>query len=76
MAKGELGIVDRKPVPTLREFAENSFLPYVASTFASKPKTEGYYTYGAKSLTSFERLANERLDRITGELHGAYVASR
>ena len=29
LAKGELGIVERPAVPTLRKFAEESFLPYI-----------------------------------------------
>jgi hypothetical protein len=35
LAKGEVGIRERKPVPLLRDFAENDFLPYVRSTFAA-----------------------------------------
>ena len=32
LAKGEVGIRERKPVPTLKEFAERDFLPFVTST--------------------------------------------
>lgn len=61
LAKGESGIVEKRPVPTLKRFAEDSFLPYVATTFAQQPKTRAYYEYGVKCLLSFENLANERL---------------
>ena len=42
LAKGEVGIREKKPVPTLKQFAENDFLPYVDATFAAKPKTKEY----------------------------------
>src|SRR3954463_16162204 len=54
LAKGEVGIRDRKPVPTLKEFANVDFLPFVRSTFSAKLKTQRYYVYGVKSLLSFE----------------------
>ena len=42
LAKGEVGIRERKPVPVLKDFAERDFLPYVRSTFAAKVKTKSY----------------------------------
>ncbi len=53
LAKGEVGIRDRKPVPTLKDFAEHYFLPFVQSTFTAKVKTQKYYEYGVKALLSF-----------------------
>ncbi|MGA2272751.1 MAG: tyrosine-type recombinase/integrase [Bryobacteraceae bacterium] len=76
LAKGEVGIRERKPVPTLKEFAEHDFLPFVRSTFTAKVKTQKYYEYGVKALLSFEKLANVRLDSITTEAVGAFVALR
>jgi integrase len=76
LAKGEVGLRDRKPAPTLREFALGDFLPFARSTFAAKPKTLRYYEYGVKSLLAFDKLADSRLDAITGETMGAFVASR
>src|SRR5437763_1333438 len=57
LAKGEVGIRDRKAVATLAAFAEKEFLPFVRSTFSAKPKTANYYEYGVKRLLAFERLA-------------------
>src|SRR5579872_4445074 len=57
LAKGEVGIRDKKPAPTLREFAEKDFLPFVKSTFAAKPKTLAYYLNGVKRILEFEELA-------------------
>jgi integrase len=77
LAKGELGIIERQPAPTLKKFAEDSFRPYIASKFAKKPKTkDDYYEYGVTCLLRFEKLANARLDAITSETIGAYVATR
>lgn len=42
-AKGEVGIRDRKPAPTLKEFGEHDFRPYIESRFQNKPKTLVYY---------------------------------
>jgi len=76
LAKGEVGLRDRKPAPTLREFADAEFLPFARSTFAAKPKTLQYYASGVKSLLAFERLADSRLDAITGETIGGFIAKR
>lgn len=76
LAKGEVGIRDKKPVPTLREFAERDFLPFVRSTFAAKPKRLAYYENGIYRLLAFERLAGERLDAITSDRVGEYVTKR
>jgi integrase len=76
LAKGEVGIHDRKPVPTLKEFAERDFRPWVLSTFVKKPKTIAYYENGINRLLSFGRLAGERLDAITSDRVAEYVAKR
>src|SRR5712671_6114344 len=39
LAKGEVGIRDQKPVPTLADFADQEFMPYVRSTSKDKPNT-------------------------------------
>src|SRR5437016_12730729 len=43
LAKGEVGIRDRKPVPALKDFAEHDFLPFVRATFTAKVKIQKYY---------------------------------
>src|SRR5215831_2194969 len=57
LAKGEVGLRERKPAPTLRQFAEDDFLPFVRSTFTAKIKTLKYYEHGVKSLLAFTRIA-------------------
>jgi len=75
LAKGEVGIRDRKPVPTLKELAERNFLPFVRSTFAAKQKTLAFYENGVARLLAFEPLASSRLDGIAPKL-AEYVAER
>lgn len=76
LAKGEVGIREKKVVPTLVEFAERDFLPFVRSTFAEKMKTLKYYEYGVASLLNFPELARQRIDAITSETISRYVATR
>ncbi len=76
LAKGEVGIRERKIVPTLRAFAETDFLPFVRSTFKAKIKTKAYYENGVKNLLAERKLATEPLDAITSEKVAAYIATR
>jgi integrase len=76
LAKGEVGIRDKKPVPTLAAFINTDFLPFVRVTFAAKVKTRAYYENGAKHLLAFDKLATLPLDVITSEKIAAYVAKR
>ncbi len=64
LAKGEVGIRERRVVPTLAEFAVLDFLPFVESRFANKPKTLEYYKNGLKRLKDFSTLAKAKLDAI------------
>jgi len=64
LAKGEVGIRERKVVPTLSEFADQGFLPFIESRFANKPKTLKYYKNGLKRLKEFSGLAKCKLDAI------------
>lgn len=65
-----------KSTPTLKHFAEKHFLPFVRATFQARPKTRLYYENGAKNLLAFDKLAGERLDRITTDLVAGYVVRR
>lgn len=49
LAKGEVGLRDRKPAPTLREFAETDFLPFVRSTSAAKPRRSSTTSTASKA---------------------------
>ncbi len=67
LAKGEVGLRDRKPVPTLKDFAEKDFTPFIESRFQDKAKTLEYYKAGIKTLVDYGPLAKCALDEITTE---------
>jgi integrase len=76
LAKGEVGIRERKVVPTLKDFAEGEFRRYMESTFAAKVQTRRYYVHGIKALTAYPHFANERMDNISTERIAGYIAKR
>jgi integrase len=76
LAKGEVGIRDRAKVPTLKDFIQQKFSPYIEARFLSKSNTLEYYRAGIKNLTGFVRLANCRLDKITVQDIAAFVRTR
>jgi integrase len=76
LAKGEVGIRERTPVPTLKDFAERDFLPYIESHFADKPNTLAYYRFGVKRLLEFTPVANSSLDSITTQRITDFIAKK
>jgi integrase len=76
LAKGEVGIIERRLVPTLKQFVSNEFMPWVQATFKAKHNTFVWYRGGTRRLGEFELIANARLDEVTGEKVAAYVAHR
>ena len=76
LAKGEVGIRERRAAPTLRQFITNEFMPWVEATFQAKHNTFVWYRGGSRRLSEFEDIADARLDQITGETVAAYVAHR
>jgi integrase len=72
LAKGEVGLREKKPAPTLKEFLKQDFLPYVETRHATKPNTLRYYSDGSAMLTKSE-LAGLRLDELTDQ-HGQQFA--
>jgi integrase len=76
LAKGEVGIREKKPVPTLAEFVKGRFEPWAESVFASKHKTWLWYRNGMRRLLGFAPVADRRLNELTGESVASYVAHR
>src|SRR5215475_7175112 len=74
LAKGEVGIRERKPAPTLGEFSKSDFMPYVRARFADKPATLAYYKIQVAHLTGYGPLAGSAVDAITPELISGFVA--
>jgi integrase len=76
LAKGEVGIRDRIPAATIRQFAKADFLPFCRSTFAAKVKTLSYYENGTARLLEYPALADESLDTVTTEKISGYAQRR
>lgn len=75
LAKGEVGIVERLPAPSFREFAEQ-FRKSVATKCAEKPLTVAFYYSKLSRLLEFSPLASARLDQIDEALIDSYVQHR
>jgi integrase len=75
LAKGEVGIREKKAVPTLVEFCEKRFEPWVESTTAKKTWLD-FYRVGLRAIKSFKSLAGLKLDEITSEKATEFAAYR
>jgi integrase len=70
LAKGEVGIREKKPTPLLRDFLKNDFLPFAETKHADKPLTLRYYKQGAAMLSK-SSMAGLKLDDLTDQhAHG------
>jgi integrase len=77
LAKGEVGIREKKPIPTLGSFLTDRILPWAEATFATnKPKTAKWYRNECRVLKEFRPLANAHLDEITSALASEFSAWR
>ncbi|MGA3317575.1 MAG: site-specific integrase [Candidatus Korobacteraceae bacterium] len=76
LAKGEVGIRDKKPSLTLGAFAKLQFMPWAEATFAAKPKTWLWYRNGVRRLLACREIAESNIDQLAGEQVAGYVARR
>jgi integrase len=76
LAKGEVGIRDKEPVPTLKDFAERNFLPFINSTKSEKPNTIRFYKNSIQNLNAFHKWADIPLDEITHDMIQAFIVHR
>src|SRR6266481_5437997 len=75
LAKGEVGIRDKKTAPTLAEFIDKRFAPWAQS--ATCPKTWlDYYRSGLRAVGKYTPLASLRLNEITSERASDFAAWR
>lgn len=76
LAKGEVGIVRKKPIPTLAEFIADRFAPWARATFEqTSPKTwTGWYRTQIANISAYPALVNRKLDAITSEHAADYAA--
>src|SRR3954452_23722701 len=67
LAKGEVGIRDRKPAPILKDFLKEDFLPFAHTRHATKLLTLRYYSQGVGMLSKSSALSGLRLSDITDQ---------
>jgi integrase len=77
LAKGEVGIREKKAVPTLASFLTERILPWAEATFAANiPKNAKWYRNECRALKECKPLANAPLDGINSELASEFAAQR
>lgn len=76
LAKGEVGLREKKIVLTLTEFMDKRFEPWAKAQFSSRNKTWLWYRNGLRRLKTFGPLASLPLNEITSESVTGYVAKR
>jgi integrase len=75
LARGEVGIIDPRKIPTLEKFAPR-FTEAIETRCADKPATVSFYRDKLKCLTAHSQLASTRLDRIDEAMIDAYIQER
>jgi integrase len=75
LAKGEVGIEKKKPVPTLKEFAPR-FMEAIETDCAEKPNTIGFYREKLSKLLAYPAFADAKLDTIEEAAIDAYKNTR
>jgi integrase len=77
LAKGEVGIREKKVAPTLKEFCSKRVEPWAKARFETAcPKNWTWYRTGIRALTGYKPIADARLDEITGEVASDFAAHR
>src|SRR5205807_10256721 len=76
LAKGEVGIREKKTVPTLAEFCKNRLEPWAKSTFKQTvPNSWEWYRDNMRVIEK-TRLGSLKLDAITNEQVAEFAASK
>src|SRR5215831_12905742 len=73
LAKGEVGIREKNPVPTLAEFCEQRFEPWIESTTSRKTWLD-FYRVGLRAIKGYRSLAGLKLDEISSETAADFAA--
>jgi integrase len=75
LAKGEVGLREKKDVPTLTDFISRRFEPWAEASTSAKTWLD-YYRPGIRTIQSYKPLANLRLNEITSEKVSDFAAWR
>jgi integrase len=77
LAKGEVGIRERKPFPTFAEFCTSRVGPWARARFEKTcQKNWLWYRTGIRALKNFKPLAKTSINEISGELASDFAAYR
>jgi len=77
LAKGEVGIREKKAVPTLAQFCHDRVEPWSQALFEQNSvNTWRWYRAGLRSIYNYPQIANLKLDQITGEAAADFAAHR
>jgi integrase len=77
LAKGEVGIREKKPSPTLSDFLSRRFEPWAKARFEHNvPKTWLWYRTAMRAILKYRPLASAPLDKITSERISEFAAHR
>lgn len=77
LCKGDVGIIERVPAPTLTQFAARFKKNFgLGRKRQPRPSTQEFYGQKLDRLMEFEPLASARLDQIKGELIETFVCHR
>jgi integrase len=78
LAKGEVGLRDKKPVLSLAQFIDGRFEPWAKATFEkSSPKTWfDWYRVGLRAIKGYKPIASSMLNEISGEMVAEFAAHR
>jgi integrase len=75
LAKGEVGLREKKPVATVAEFCKRRFAPWAQSTCSFKTWRD-FYRVGLLALEGYSPLAKLSLDAITTERIAEFASHR
>jgi hypothetical protein len=73
LAKGEVGIRERKTAPTLADFISRRFEPWAETSTSAKTWLD-YYRPGIRTIQRYKPLANLHLNEITSEKASDFAA--
>ena len=77
LAKGEVGLRDKKPAPTLNSFLIQRFEPWAKARFERNvPETWRWYRTAMRAILKYKPLASAPLDKITSERISEFAAHR
>ena len=77
LAKGEVGIREKRVAPTLKEFCSQRIEPWAKARFEKAcSKNWTWYRTGIRALTAYKPMADDRLDEVNGELASDFAAYR